>query len=200
MANLASFREFCADVGMPLAPFQDQIAEGFWTDERTFVVLLPKGQAKTTLAALRAVWELLHVPHPFVLIGAASREQAHICFEAAREVARHPAIDGRILIRHLELRGPGGGLLRVASSDGSRSHAPTPSLSITDELWCHSDAGLYQVDGHGHAETHRVAAGRALHGADHSRLHAGSGSCSRARRGCQPIGRHHDRHRARPCG
>lgn len=138
---LASFRHFCASVGYPLEAFQLRIAKGFWADERTYVILLPKGAAKTTLGALRGVWELLNVPDPYVIVGAAGRDQGRVCFEAARGIAQHPAIEGRIIIRHLELRVPGG-YLRVVESSGKRSHGPTPSLSICDELWAHRDGGL----------------------------------------------------------
>jgi phage terminase large subunit-like protein len=141
---LASFRRFCASVGMPLEPWQVRIARGFWCEESTYLVLLPKGNAKTGLGALRAVWELLHVVKPYVIVGAASRDQGRVAFEACRDIAQHPAIEGRILVRHLELRGPGGGYLRVVESSGRRSHGPTPSLSLCDELWAHRDGGLLE--------------------------------------------------------
>ncbi len=51
--------------------------------------MLPRGNGKTTLAAALAVHHLLSVERPAVVVGAGSREQARVCFEAARELAEH---------------------------------------------------------------------------------------------------------------
>src|SRR4051812_39065614 len=106
----ASFRAFCDRVGYPLEPFQRKIVTACFAPERETLVLLPRGQAKTTLAALIAVHHVLTVEHPAVYVAASSRDQARVLYEAAREFASHPSLAGRIILRHLELRVPGGHL------------------------------------------------------------------------------------------
>lgn len=107
-------------------------------------MLLPRGNGKTTLLAAVALHHLLTAPRPAVYCGAASTAQAAILFEAARDFAARPALDGQVLARHLELRrADGAGHLRVIPSNGPRTHGLTPSLAICDELHAHRDDGLY---------------------------------------------------------
>lgn len=48
-------------------------------------------------------------PRASVFLAASSREQASVVFAYAKDVALHPALDGSIVVRHLELRAPDGG-------------------------------------------------------------------------------------------
>jgi phage terminase large subunit-like protein len=137
------FYKFCAELGYPLEPFQRRIVQAVFGTERECAVVLAKGNAKTSLGALLALHHLLAVERPHVVIGAGSRQQAAVCFESAREFCAHPLLADRIVVRHLELRAPGG-VLRVIASDGALAHGPTPSLSILDELWCHKSGDLYE--------------------------------------------------------
>jgi hypothetical protein len=43
-------------------------------------------------------------------------------------------IGDALIIRHLELRRPDGGFLRVLASDAPKLHGLTPSLAVVDEL------------------------------------------------------------------
>lgn len=140
----ASFRRFCEEVGRPLEPYQRRIADASFGPERELAVIIGKGNRKTSLGALRAVHHLVSVERPTVIIGAGSRDQGRVCFEEARDLCHHPSLRDRILVRHLELRVPGGNL-RVVASDGGLSHGPTPSLMICDELWAHKNGGLYEA-------------------------------------------------------
>lgn len=142
--TVADFARFAEQLGRPLEPFQRKIAAAHFGRERELVVLIPKGNAKSTLAALLALHHLLAVESPYVLLGAGSRDQARVCYEIARELSEHPSIADQFVRRHLELRA-GGGLLRVVASDGGLAHGPTPSLSICDELWAHRDGGMYEA-------------------------------------------------------
>ena len=135
---------FCDQLDLPLEPFQSKIARAYFGGERELVVLIPKGNAKSTLAALLALHHLLAVERPFVLLGAGSRDQARVVYEIARDLSEHPSLDGLFVRRHLEFRVPGGGL-RVVASDGGLAHGPTPSLSICDELWAHRSGELYEA-------------------------------------------------------
>ncbi|MEJ7568412.1 MAG: terminase TerL endonuclease subunit [Gaiellaceae bacterium] len=146
MAKLSAraFGRFSALIGRPLEPFQRKIAAAAFGPERELCAVLPRGNAKSSLAAALAVHHLVTVERPSVVVGAGSREQARVVFELAREIAIHPALAGQVTVRHLELRVPGGNL-RVVASDGGLAHGPTPSLSVIDELWAHKSGGLYEA-------------------------------------------------------
>jgi len=107
--------------------------------EREMAAILPRGNAKTTLAALIGLHHLLTVDGAAVTVGAASRDQARICFERMRGFARHPALEDLLVVRHLELRHEDDvgdlRLLRVVASDGPRAHGLSSSLYIGDEVW-----------------------------------------------------------------
>jgi phage terminase large subunit-like protein len=139
---VGDFLAFCASVGFELEPFQRRIARAAFGPERELVVLCPRGQGKSRLAGALAVHHLLTVPRAAVYIAAASRDQARVVFEYAREVAFHPAVAERIVVRHLELRAPDG-YLRVLASDAPKLHGLTPSLAIVDELHAFRDAEVY---------------------------------------------------------
>jgi phage terminase large subunit-like protein len=127
---------------MPLEPFQRRIAKAIAGPEREVVILLPRGQGKTSLLALVALHHLLTVDAPRVYVAAASREQARILFEYARDLARRSPYEDWFTFRHLELR-VDGGYLRVLASDAPKVHGLTPSLAISDEGHAHQDDELY---------------------------------------------------------
>ena len=141
-AELQRFQRFCGLIGLPLEPFQEQIAAEAFADARELLVLIPRGNGKTTICAALALFHLLTEPRPAAYVAAASRDQARILFEQARDFARHPLIAPKITTRHLELRVPGG-YLRVLASDAPKVHGLTPSLALVDELHAHKDAELY---------------------------------------------------------
>src|SRR3954462_6259930 len=103
-AGLRGFTRFCALIGEPLQPHERRIARAHFGPAPEVCAVLPRGNRKTTLAALLGVHHLLTAPGAVVTIGAASREQARICFERMRGFAAHPALDGLLTVRHLELR------------------------------------------------------------------------------------------------
>jgi phage terminase large subunit-like protein len=138
----ASFWAFCDRVGYPLEPFQRKIVAACFGGEPEALILLPRGNGKSTLLAALAVHHLLTVKRPAVYCAASSRDQARVIFEAARTFAEHPAIRSRFLLRHLELRTPDGHL-RVLPSDAPKVHGLTPSLSILDEYHTHPNDDLY---------------------------------------------------------
>jgi len=144
--GLAGLVGFCEAIGEPLAPFQRRIARAYFGPSREIAAVLPRGNSKTTTAALIAVHHLLTTPGASVTIGAASRDQARIAFERMRGFAQHPAVEDHLVIRHLELRHPDGdGLLRVVPSDGPRVHGLSSTLYIGDEVWAWPDAGLLEA-------------------------------------------------------
>lgn len=140
------FLAFSEGLGEPLAPFLRRIARAYFGPAREVAAILPRGNYKTSLAALIGLHHLLTVPGAEVTIGAASKDQARICFERMRGFCAHPALEA-VTVRHLELRAPEelSGLLRVVPSDGPRAHGLSSSLFILDELWAHRDAELLEA-------------------------------------------------------
>src|SRR5215218_5141650 len=128
--------DFCTRIDEPLEPHERRIARAHFSDERELYAILPRGNLKTSLAAKIGLHHLLTVPGAAVTIGAASRDQARICFERMRGFAQHPALSDVLTVRHLELRHEdAGGLLRVVPSDGPRVHGLSSTLYIGDEVW-----------------------------------------------------------------
>jgi phage terminase large subunit-like protein len=135
-AGFAGLVAFSALIDEPLHPHERRVARAYFGPAREVAAILPRGCGKTTLAAKIALHHLLTIDGAAVTIGAASRDQARIAFERMRGFAQHPAIDGRLVIRHLELRREeSAGLLRVVPSDGPRVHGLSSTLYIGDEVW-----------------------------------------------------------------
>jgi phage terminase large subunit-like protein len=95
-----------------------------------------RGNGKTPLAAGLALRELVaREDEPDVILAAASRDQARVCFEYARGfVESGPLADVLQVGRH-EIRNPlNGGVLRTVSADGFVAHGLNPSACVIDEL------------------------------------------------------------------
>lgn len=131
--------EFCKLVDQPLERFQKRIAKVVHGDAREIAAIVPRGNFKTTTAALLGLHHLLTEDHAAVTIGAASREQASICFARMQEFALHPAIEDFVTIRNLELRCEDEfGIprtLNVVPAVGAKAHGLSSSLYIGDEVW-----------------------------------------------------------------
>lgn len=138
------FLAFARAVGADLKPFMRRIARAHFDGEREVVAILPRGSAKSTLAALIAVHHVLTHPTPGVYIGAASREQARIVGAMVRALSRHPAVREHVIWRTDALRWAhdpkGPAVLSVVASSGDKAHGwPHPTLIIGDEIWAWSD-------------------------------------------------------------
>ncbi|MBO0767540.1 MAG: hypothetical protein J2O48_02525 [Solirubrobacterales bacterium] len=134
-------------VGPELAPHQRTIGRAMFGPERQTVVVVPRGNAKTSTAAIVCLHHLLTVPDASVSLGAVSRELAAIAYNNMRQMAEHPSLEGRIEARAVAsargaLRVPGGGVLRVLSGKGERAVGQTDSLMVLDEAWNLRDGGL----------------------------------------------------------
>lgn len=137
----ADFEAFCERVDLALEPFQKRIVRAIYGEQHELLALLPRGQGKTTLLAAIAVFELMRTERPAVYVAAASRDQARVLYEAARDLAGRLE-DGELLIRHLELRVPGGHL-RVLAADAPKLHGLSPTLAICDEMHAFKDDEVY---------------------------------------------------------
>jgi phage terminase large subunit-like protein len=130
------FLAFCRLVGFDIEPYQRGIARAAFGDARELVVVVPKGNFKTTMCSLLGLHHLLVTPDAEVRIGAGVRRQAEICLKRMKGFARHEAIRDRLTITHFELRDELGGDLTVLAGEGERLHGDSPSLLIGDEVWC----------------------------------------------------------------
>jgi hypothetical protein len=167
-------------VGYRLEAFQRKIAPAVLGPERECLILLPRGNAKTTSTALVALHHLLSTEGAKVYFVAASVPQARIAFEAAADFARRLGHDN-LVFRHLELRwceDPDEPTvftrhMRVLGGEGPRLHGLSPPLMVLDELQAVTRTDIYP------------ALASALHRAPNSKLvvisTAGSGVDSPAR-------------------
>jgi hypothetical protein len=89
-AGYRGFLEFAAAVGLPLEPFQRKIARAA-LESRELLALLPRGNGKSRLAGTLAAHDLLTTNRPAIYIAAASRDQARVIFEYARDVNDAPS-------------------------------------------------------------------------------------------------------------
>lgn len=143
-SQLDRVSDLARKTGRPLQEFQAHIVRAMAMPERETVAIVGKGNGKTSLGALIVLDHVLNHPDPLVLLCAASREQARVVWEECRRLAEHPATGGRLAVRHLELRRDGATVLQVVSSDGKRSHGPSPTLAICDEYWGHRNDAAYK--------------------------------------------------------
>jgi phage terminase large subunit-like protein len=141
--GLRGFYDFAEAVGLDLEPFQRKVAAAVLGEQHEALVLLPRGNGKSTLLGAVVVHHLLTTPQASAYLAAASRDQARVVFEYARDFATHPAVAERVMVRHLELRAPDGGHLRVLASDAPKLHGLTPTLAVVDELHAFRDAEVY---------------------------------------------------------
>lgn len=147
--TLPHFSRFCASIGLELEPFQRRIVEELFSGRRELLVLLPRGNGKTTLFAAVALFHLVSAERPSVILAASSREQAGVAFDAAALFARHPALAGQVRVKsgYKELWSgegtPPEGKLKVVSSDAPRAQGLQPTLALVDELHAHPKPDLY---------------------------------------------------------
>lgn len=133
-------RDFC---GLTVEPFQRTIAAELLGGTRELLVLMPRGQGKTTLLAALALDHALTVPNPEVYIAAAARDQAAIMLRVIKAmIARTPALTRRATVRWNEVR-INGGIIRTLAADAPTAHGLMPTLALVDELWAHRTEDLY---------------------------------------------------------
>ena len=138
------FLAFARALDYDLKPFQRRIARAHFDAEREVVAILPRGSAKSTLAALIAVHHVLTTDTPGVYIGAASRDQARVIGGMVRALSRHPAVRDHVIWRTDALRWrddpKGPAVLNVVAASGDKAHGwPHPTLIIGDEIWAWAD-------------------------------------------------------------
>lgn len=113
------------------------------------LVLLPKGNGKTTLFGATAIFHLLTTPDARCYIAAASRDQASLMYQHALGfIQRQPKLQEHILVRsgYRELRRKAdSGFVKVLASDANTSDGVAPTLALVDELHRHKTQDLFAV-------------------------------------------------------
>ncbi len=130
---------------------------------KTVMLLLPRGNRKTSLAAALA---LLHLFGPEsraagqVLFAACDREQASIGFKEAANIIR----EDKRLLNAVKIRdafnskkqitfGENGTTLTALASDGGAAHGLTPSFTLIDEIHAWRGRDLWEAIKSGQAKT-----------------------------------------------
>lgn len=119
---------------------------------RNVVMLLPRGNRKTSLGAALA---LLHTIGPEqqplgqVVCAASDREQARIAFDEAQGIVREDKrIAGKIHFldsQHRFTHTRSGSVFRAISCDAARAHGGTPTFALVDELHAWLKRDLWDV-------------------------------------------------------
>jgi phage terminase large subunit-like protein len=152
--QLDRFERFCSlltiEDGSPfrLEPWQREVvADLLAADEG--LVLIAKGDGKTTLLAVYALFHLLTVPNAACYCAAASRDQASILYgQASGFVKRSPQLRDHLEVKagYRRIRSlRDSGVLQVLSADADTADGLLPSLVLVDELHRHRDDSLYSV-------------------------------------------------------
>jgi phage terminase large subunit-like protein len=147
---LERFERFCrAACGFELEDFQRRIMREVFDGRRSLLVLIPRGNGKTTLFAALALYHMLTTPAPQAFIAASSIGQADVAYEIASTfVLESPRLKKEIRTlpgyKMLRLRNRAGSM-RCLSSDGDRAHGKIPSLALVDELHAHKNARLFEA-------------------------------------------------------
>jgi len=151
--SLDAFADFCArltlDSGqrMVLEPFQRRMLGDYFAGARESLILLPKGNAKTTTLAALALFELCTRADAEIVIAAAARDQAGIMLrQAAGFVRRSPALQARLTVKQREVAHRQlGGRVRILASDVDTADGLIVDLALVDELHRHHSPELYAV-------------------------------------------------------
>lgn len=115
---------------------------------RTYLLGVPRKNAKTTLAAAIGVYMLLvdrSDAEPQIVAAAGDRKQAKIVFRMAAQMIRaSPELSEVCEIYASEIRNKvTGGTFVVVSADADLAHGLNPSMVIVDEYHVHNTTALY---------------------------------------------------------
>lgn len=164
--GLKRFESFCelvtTESGGPfrLEWWQRLVLIAYFAGVTEILIVVPKGNGKTTLLAALAVFHLLTTDYPEVYIGASTKAQADVMYGEARRISQLHAAWRKRLIPRQSTRfiyvGKGGarGFLRVLASDRLKDESGgedgrgvlegiKPTLGLIDELHAHINDAIY---------------------------------------------------------
>lgn len=152
--TLDHFEAWCGKLSLEdgraleLEPFQLEFLSDFFDGVTEELVLLPKGNGKTTVFAALALYHAMYTPQAAVPIGAAAKDQAAILYgQAAGFVRRSPGLSKRFKVQdgYRRITQDDGSIIRVYSADADTGDGIIPTLALVDELHRHKNADLYAV-------------------------------------------------------
>lgn len=153
----------------PIARWQLNIVEDILNGIHEVWVVIPQGNAKTTLMAAVALYHTDYIPSPWVPIGASSREQAEIMFgqckvfientpgmderfrvyDGYRKIVLRDTTDPTVLKKSAVALGPcrpaTGRGIKVYAADEKTGDGVIPTLAFVDEGHRHKNLGLYRT-------------------------------------------------------
>lgn len=154
-ADLEHFAAFCErltlDNGDPfvLEDFQRRVLTDYFAGTEETLVLLPKGNGKTSLLAALALHHLAYTDEAACYLAAASRDQAGIMYgHSTGFVRRSEGLQSRLEVRagyRIIRSRRDGGYLKVLAADANTADGVGPTLALVDELHRHKDGALLTV-------------------------------------------------------
>lgn len=130
-----------------LEPFQEAFVRDLFTKRPENWLILPEGNAKTTLIAGLGLYHLQFTDDADVAAAAASRDQASIMYRQAEAFVHRSELkgfkcqEGFRRIRYDERRSR----LQIFAADDRTGDGIIPTLCLIDELHRHRDLRLYQT-------------------------------------------------------
>jgi phage terminase large subunit-like protein len=155
--TLPDFRRYARKLktenGKPfeIKPFQAAFLKAHFSGIPELVVVMPKGNGKTTILSALALFHLETVPGADVYIAATSIRQARILFRQAAAMVIRSGMDNlEVKSGYGEIRFEGdvqrvGPRIQVVSSEAGGEDGAIPTLALIDELHRHRDGDLYGV-------------------------------------------------------
>jgi phage terminase large subunit-like protein len=129
-----------------LEPFQSKILADFFAGVPQTIIVIPKGNGKTTLLAALALFHLMTTTDAEVIICAASRDQASILLDQARGLVIRSPVGEQVWAHQREIRRRDGrGRIRVLASDVDKIDGLIFTLGLIDELHRHTRSELYGI-------------------------------------------------------
>jgi len=144
--------------GQPFVPlpWMDELLDDIFTINpdtgrrqfRTYLLGVPRKNAKSTIAAAVAVYQLImdrSDAEPQIIIAASTRDQARIIYAMARGMIEgNPDLASICKIHRNEITNTEtGGVLKVVSAEAGSVHGLNPSTVVIDEYHAHRNDELY---------------------------------------------------------
>jgi phage terminase large subunit-like protein len=128
-------------------PFQEAFLEDLFADIPECWLIVPEGNAKTTLLAGVGLYHIQHRRSAMVPIGASSRDQAEILYRQAEgfiersDIRGFKCLPGYRRIRYDETLSR----IQIFAADDRTGDGIIPTLALVDELHRHRDLRLYRT-------------------------------------------------------
>jgi hypothetical protein len=127
-SELAGFKRFCAEIlDLRLEPFQVKIAHEVFSDRRETLVLLPRGNGKSTLLAASGLWPY-SAPSSRRWRSALRAVSKRPCSSVSRARWRRIRLSPHASKSHAGEIRTANGWLNVVASDGAKQHGLILSL------------------------------------------------------------------------